>query len=225
MIFGSENISTYSRSNMAIWMTLAFQAGLLNVGGFLAARTFVSHVTGFATLASIEMDSGRAIQFLGYMALPLAFLLGSIASGLLVDLRIKLKKKPKYYLVFGFMFFVTLVIAIGGFNEVFGDFGKPPRTLNGYALVTLLCFVCGVQNGTITLVSKSVVRTTHLTGVTTDLGIGIVRYFNRRRIKDVESEGKANLMRAGIILFLSLGHFWEALCLLNGSFAHFLSHV
>lgn len=121
MIFGSENISTYSRSNMAIWMALAFQAGLLNVGGFLAVRTFVSHITGFATLASVEMESGHFIRFIGFIALPMAFLLGSMASGVLVDLRIKMKRKPKYYLVFGFMFFITLIVAVGGFNDFLGS--------------------------------------------------------------------------------------------------------
>ena len=54
--------------------------------------------------------------------------------------------------------------------------------------------------------SKSVIRTTHLTGVTTDLGIGIVRFLNRGNLKgEIENEVKANLMRVGIIFFFGFG--------------------
>ena len=205
MIFGSENISAYTRSNMAIWMVMAFQAGLLNIGGLMACHSFVSHVTGFATLFSLEYGTGNYAHAIGLLIIPVTFLIGSMVSGLLVDLRMKLHRKPRYYIVFGFLFLLTLMIAVGGFNNVFGEFGVPLSTLPGYLLVALLCFTCGVQNGTISLVSKSVVRTTHLTGLTTDLGIGIVRLINRKRIQGIEDEGKANLMRIGVIAFFTFG--------------------
>jgi len=205
VIFGSENISAYTRSNMLIWMVMAFQGGLMNIGGLMACHSFVSHVTGFATLFSLEYESGNYPQAIGLLIIPLTFLLGCMVSGILVDLRLKLQKKPKYFIVFGFLFLLNVLIVSGGFNNAFGEFGLPLSSVRGYALVMLLCFTCGVQNGTITLVSKSVVRTTHLTGVTTDLGIGLIRFFNRKRIKGIEDEGKANLMRIGIILFFTLG--------------------
>ncbi|HMQ10534.1 MAG TPA: YoaK family protein [Oligoflexia bacterium] len=205
MIFGNETISTYSRSNMMIWFIMALQAGLLNVGGFLAANTFISHVTGFATAASVQIEMGNTFRFLGLVLIPVAFLFGAMISGVLIDLRIKLKKKPKYYWVFGLMFFLSLLVTVGGFNDFFGEFGHTPESINGYSLVVLLCFICGIQNGAVSLVSKSVVRTTHLTGITTDLGIGLVRIINRKRISDINDEGKANLMRSGIILFFVIG--------------------
>lgn len=205
MIFGSENISAYTRSNMLIWMILAFQAGMMNIGGLMGVHSFVSHVTGFATQFSLEYESGHYPQAIGMLVIPLAFLLGSMVSGILVDLRLKLRKKPKYWIVFGFLFALNSLIVIGGFNNLFGAFGLPLSNMQGYMLVSLLCFTCGVQNGTITLVSKSVVRTTHLTGVTTDLGIGLIRILNRKRITGIEDEGKAIVMRIGIIIFFTLG--------------------
>jgi uncharacterized membrane protein YoaK (UPF0700 family) len=58
-----------------------------------------------------------------------------------------------------------------------------------------------------TSVSNSVIRTTHLTGVTTDLGIGLVRLLHRdpKDLKGFDDETHANLMRVGIILFFCLG--------------------
>lgn len=206
MIFGNESISTYSRSNVIIWMVLAFQAGMLNIGGLLACHSFVSHVTGFATLFGLELNRAHFWAASGMLAVPLFFLLGAMMSGFLVDLRLQLRKKPKYHIVFGVLFVLLFFVVIGGFNHVFGGFGAWHETTGDYTLLALLCLACGVQNGTITLVSRSVVRTTHLTGVTTDLGIGLVRVLNRGRLGEVaESEVKANYMRVGIILCFILG--------------------
>jgi len=91
------------------------------------------------------------------------------------------------------------------FNDIFGQFGSTSHSVHGYSLVALLCFICGVQNAAVTLVSKSVVRTTHLTGITTDLDIGLIRVLNKKRIKDINDEEKANRMRIGIILFFMCG--------------------
>lgn len=205
MILGNKDSSPYSRSNMAIWMAMAFQAGLLNVGGFLAARTFVSHVTGYATLASVEMELGNLAHFIGLILMPTSFLLGAMVSGMLVDLKIKLKEKPKYYLVFGLLLALCLSVTLAGQGGFFGPFGQTSGSLQSYGLLALLCLICGIQNGAVTLVSRSIVRTTHLTGITTDLGIGLIRVFNRKQINEVNDEGKANLMRVGIIVFFMFG--------------------
>lgn len=206
MIFGNASISTYTRPNLVIWMVLAFQGGLLNIGGFMACHSFVSHVTGFATLFGVELGSRSYGHATGVLLVPACFLLGAMASALLVDLRLKLGKDPKYYIVFGVLFILILMVAIGGFNKIFGRFGEPLALPRDYALLSLLCFICGLQNATVSLVSKSVVRTTHLTGVTTDLGIGIVRVLNRKRLGSlVQDEWRANFMRVGIISFFIFG--------------------
>jgi len=48
-----EQDTLYERQNLYLWFLLAFQGGALNAGGYLAVHRFVSHVTGFATLAGI----------------------------------------------------------------------------------------------------------------------------------------------------------------------------
>jgi len=205
MLFGNESISHYNRSNIAIWMSMAFQAGILNMGGFMACHRFVSHVTGFATFFGFEANQPNSDHAIGMLAVPLFFLFGAMLSGFLVDLRLKLHKKPKYYITFGFIFLLTLIVFFGGISGHFGTFGEPLAFSRDYTLLALLCLICGIQNGTITTVSKSVVRTTHLTGITTDLGIGIVRYLNKEKFDYNEDDSKANLMRIGIISFFILG--------------------
>ncbi|WP_413294238.1 YoaK family protein [Bdellovibrio sp. HCB185ZH] len=211
MLYGNESISHYTRSNILIWMLMAFQAGVLNMGGFMACHRFVSHVTGFATFFGYEYSQKGRSHAWGMLVVPLFFLFGAMVSGYLVDIRLKLHKKPKYYIAYAVMLVLILIATFGGWLGWFGPFGASlEESRNGYLLLILLCFTCGVQNGTITSVSRSVVRTTHLTGITTDLGIGLVRIFNKRILGTehtelVENEYKATSMRLGIITMFVLG--------------------
>lgn len=218
MIFGNETISTYSRANVTIWMLLALQAGWLNMGGYMACHTFVSHVTGYATLFGFAAWREDLHFALGLLLVPLLFLAGAALSGLLVDLRIQRHQKPRYWLVFGVLFALLLVVVVSGFNGLFGRFGEPLETTHDYTLLACLCLICGIQNGTITVVSRAVVRTTHLTGITTDLGIGLVRALVGGR----RDEWRANFMRAGIIAFFVVGGLLGARVFATWGFRGFL---
>lgn len=206
MLYGNESISHYNRSNIAIWMAMAFQAGALNIAGFMACHQFVSHITGFATMFGYEINQHDASGAVAMLIVPLFFLFGAMLSGLLVDLPLKRHKKPRYYFAFGVMFFLIMTIFLTGISGHLGTFGEPLAEVRDYFLLTLLCFTCGVQNGTITTVSKAVIRTTHLTGIVTDLGIGFVRVLNSSKLNysDLEDR-KANKMRIGIVVFFGLG--------------------
>ena len=103
MIYGNKSISHYTPSNISIWMVMAFQAGILNIGGFMACHRFVSHVTGFATFFGHEVIQGSYNHALGMLMVPLFFLFGCMLSGQLVDIRLRLHKQPKYFLSFGFV--------------------------------------------------------------------------------------------------------------------------
>ena len=206
MLYGNESISQYSRSNFFVWMVMAFQAGLLNIGGFMACHRFVSHVTGFATFFGLELAQSGGWSSLGMLTVPFFFLLGSMLSGVLIDLRLTQHKKPRYYISYGIIFVLILSVFIFGCLGLLGNFGESQSPFQSYSLLILLCLVCGIQNGTISTVSKSVVRTTHLTGITTDLGLGLVRVFNGDRVSlDYQNEFQANKMRIGVIFFYGLG--------------------
>ncbi len=190
---------------MFIWMILAFQAGILNIGGLLACRTFVSHVTGYISLAAHELESNQIQHALALLLMLVIFMLGSMTSGILIDSKMRENKKPKYFYVFGLLSLITCLITIGGLIGLFGEFGDNTHGLAKYILIGLLCFSCGLQNGVVTLVSRSVVRTTHATGLVTDLGIGIVRSLRSWQAKIDENESQANLMRVGILFSFFIG--------------------
>lgn len=189
-----------------VWLALAFQAGVLNVGGFLACGRFVSHLTGFAGFFGLEAARLRGLEALGMLTVPLFFLLGSMLSALLIDVRLHTQRTPLYSLAFGLCSFIIFLVMTAGQWGLFGEFGRALELHRDFTLLALLCLVCGLQNAMVTSVSKSVVRTTHLTGITTDLAIGIIRVLHRKKYPQFgREEGKANTMRIGIIVFFGLG--------------------
>lgn len=203
MLHGNESISTYSPGNLTIWFIMAFQAGLLNIGGFMAGHQIVSHITGLATFFGSAISHRDFEKALMLLLLPLFFLFGAMISGYFVDIRIRQNKRPKYYITFTIMFLLTLCVFAGGMAGSFGAWGSPD---GGPVLISLLCLICGIQNGTVTVVSKSIIRTTHLTGITTDLGIGLVRILYKNKIQQHSpNEEKANFVRCGLIFYFVLG--------------------
>ena len=208
---------------MVIWAVMSFQAGALNIGGYVTCQRFVSHVTGFATFFGYDATHGRYHQAAGMLLVPLFFVMGTMLSAQLVDIRLKLFKKPKFYIPFGVIFLLIFLVYGLGSMGFFGSFGGDMDTWQGYLLLAILCFTCGLQNGTTTSVSRSVIRTTHMTGVTTDLGIGFVRILNRKRLGDYAAqELTPNFARIVILVSFVTGSWAGAYVYRDGEFTGFL---
>lgn len=188
------------------WFLLAFVAGNVNAGGYMACHRFVSHITGFATLAGIDWIQQDWTQALGVLTIPIYFLIGVMISAFLVDKRIDEGNQPFYGIVMGMVAGALALVAIGGSFDWFGEFGHEADMQNDYFLLALLCGASGLQNAALTSATGATIRTTHLTGITTDLGIGIIRtLFYRLNDGKRALEHKANLLRVGTIVSFMLG--------------------
>lgn len=191
---------------VAHWLMLGFNAGCINAGGFLATGRFVTHVTGFATLFGADLLHGHVAASIRILSVPGFFLLGSMVAGMLTDRRIHHRKTPRYDLVMALCAACLLLAAAAGELEQFGSFGAESRIEEAYFLLALLCLASGLQNGAITSSSGSSVRTTHLTGLTTDLGLGIARLLTLRPTDaGFRAERLASGLRAGTILAFIAG--------------------
>jgi uncharacterized membrane protein YoaK (UPF0700 family) len=182
------------------WYILAFAAGSINAGAFLAAGRFVTHMTGFGTLFGVEVANARWEGAIGILFIPAFFLMGTMISAYMVDHRFHRGHRPHYDWVMLLEVLCLIAAAVGGQLQLFGKFGEPLKLKSDFALLALLCLASGLQNAAITSATGSSVRTTHLTGITTDLGIGIVRALALKgRGKAHDLEVRANWLRAGTI--------------------------
>ena len=156
-------------------VTLAFIAGAANAGGFLAVKVYTSHMTGIVSSLADNRALGEFTLALGALGAALSFLFGAMVSAIMINFGRRRALRS--------LFALPLLLEAGLFL-LFGFMGATLADVPGLfvpATVMLLCFTMGLQNAVITKISGSVVRTTHLTGVVTDLGIelGKLVYWNR----------------------------------------------
>lgn len=203
---------------------MAFISGTINAGGFLACHKFVTHVTGFATLFGIDAVSQNWDHAIGLLSVPLFFILGAMIAAYFIDRRYLLNKPPKYFYATGLISLCMFAAAIGGYYNYFGKFGEPANLTADYLLLCLTVMAAGLQNSAVTSSSGATVRTTHLTGVTTDVGIGIIRLSTLWGTPNEDFKREALLMwlRVGIIGAFVLGSLVGVVLFLKYEYLGFL---
>ncbi len=185
--------------NLKLASILSAVAGMVNITGVLSVKTLTTNITGHFAYFSEELSLGNynlAVLYLGY---SLIFLIGAFSTGILVEVANKYKK----YSVFLFPIFlqsILLLIAALG-EDIFG-------TINGIyssIIAGILLLAMGLQNALVTEVSQSVVRTTHLTGLFTDLGIQMAELIFRKSANEKTFLRKAIYLKLIIVACFFLG--------------------
>jgi uncharacterized membrane protein YoaK (UPF0700 family) len=177
LIRGWTDVERTPDTNRRLGALLAFVAGATNAGGFIAVGQYTSHMTGMVSSVADSLVLGHltlAVAGLGSLA---AFLLGAMTTALLVNWGLRRGLRCAYGL--------PLMLESAALL-VFGLFGAAINlrlTLFLPLTVVLLCFLMGLQNAVMTKISRAEIRTTHVTGLVTDLGIelGKLLYPNRGR--------------------------------------------
>jgi len=188
------------------WFLMSFNAGSINAGGFLCTGKFVSHVTGFSTLFGINLVGKSFIDAFELLLVPVAFMGGAFLSGLLIDRPIYHQKKPHFDYVMGLSALCLFTAGLLGRFLDFGPFGSAVKINQNFLLLLMLCLACGLQNAALTSSSGNSVRTTHLTGVTTDLGLGLARLLTIRHDDSIyPRERRSNILRLGTIFSFIIG--------------------
>jgi uncharacterized membrane protein YoaK (UPF0700 family) len=157
-------------------------------------------------LFGIDVAQGAFDAAVGILSVPVSFLIGATTAGLLIDRQIHLGRKPHYDYVMLISAACLGLSALVGVFDGLPTFGRSFHLKQTYFLLVLLCLASGLQNAAITSSSGSSVRTTHLTGITTDLGLGLARRMTLKG-KDPRSkkENEANLHRIETIVSFAMG--------------------
>ncbi|MBT9530356.1 MAG: DUF1275 domain-containing protein [Pseudomonas sp.] len=152
-------------ANRHLGFALAFVAGAINAGGFLAVQQYTSHMTGIVSAMADNIALGAYDLVLGGAGGLLSFLLGAACSAIMVNYSRRRRLHGEFALPLLLEAFLLLC---------FGLLGARLATVAGLFVpvtVMLLCFIMGLQNALITKLSKADIRTTHITGIITDIGI------------------------------------------------------
>ena len=137
---------------------LAFVAGCVNSIGLLGfEHQAVSHLSGTATLLGISFITQDTTSIFHISVILISFFLGASLSGFLVhNSTLKLGRHYDTALVVeALLLLISIFFLSSGY-------------LHGHYIASA---ACGLQNALVTSYSGAIIRTTHLTGIFTDLGI------------------------------------------------------
>ncbi|QGZ65504.1 YoaK family protein [Paraburkholderia acidisoli] len=169
------SVERTDKANLRLGRALAAIAGATNAGGFLAVGQYTSHMSGIVSSVADNLalgDLSLALAALGSIA---SFAGGAAVSAILINWGRRRTVNSAYALPMLLEAALLLGFALLGANMAPHRVGFVP------AAVALLCFVMGLQNAIITKISRAEIRTTHMTGIVTDLGIELGKglYWNR----------------------------------------------
>jgi uncharacterized membrane protein YoaK (UPF0700 family) len=182
--------------NKKIASLLSFVAGIVNVTGFLAFHRLTTNVTGHFTFFVDEVFKLHFKEGLVYFLYILFFFSGSFFSNLLVEI---ISRKNERYI---YIFPIIIESLILFFVAIFGE----ALLSDNYNLIACtLLFAMGLQNSLVTRISDAVVRTTHLTGLFTDLGIELSQLFFYKTKEQNEKLTSTIKLRFRIITFFFMG--------------------
>ncbi|WP_026262323.1 YoaK family protein [Spirosoma panaciterrae] len=188
-MFRHKGKSRSLRQNLGIASLLSFVAGIVNVVGFLAVQKLTTNVTGHFALMVEEALKINLHQSFYYFLYIFFFFLGSFCSNLIIQITEKLMDKYIFIIPVLSETVILTSIALLSFDYILA---------NPNLIACSMLFAMGLQNSLVTTISSSAVRTTHLTGLFTDLGIEVSQLFF------FKAKGQQAKLKAAIKLKLTI---------------------
>ncbi|MEO6603079.1 MAG: YoaK family protein [Polyangiaceae bacterium] len=168
-MFNHEGPSRSATNNGILAGYLALVAGFVNSSGFVLLGTFTSHVTGSVGRFANDLATSQFAAATLAAVFVVAFFSGAFFASIVIQ-----AQRSRVSRAYGLALLLESV-TLGAFVIVATTMRRDqPRILDAEA--AMLCFAMGMQNSLVTNLSGAVIRTTHLTGVVTDLGIESARW-------------------------------------------------
>lgn len=193
-----DSTEVHAPSRVAAWLALTCAAGCVNAISLAASTRFVTHMTGIVT--RVGVNALRPLLLGEYALVLVSFVAG---AGCAMALGRRTTHRPWIPLVS----VGTLVACVGalGSLRLLGRFGGAVEEVGDFVFLALLALAMGMQNASVLTATGKIVRTTHMTGTATELGIAIATLLHERPGEARRAARRASLFRAGKVASFALG--------------------
>jgi uncharacterized membrane protein YoaK (UPF0700 family) len=186
---------------------LAAVAGAINAAGFHAVGFFSANMTGNVSSLSDHIAFGDLVLAGAYLGIFVTFISGAMVSTLLINAG----RRRRIERIYAFSILLEAIL-LGCLGAV--DLWLPAGH-RGPVLIIGLSFLMGLQNAVVTRISNARVRTTHVSGMSTDIGIelGILADMARGREPETDKSdilAKLRLHGQTVLFFVAGGVFGVA---------------
>jgi uncharacterized membrane protein YoaK (UPF0700 family) len=186
------------KENLLLASSTAVVSGITNVAGMIAFLAFTSNITGHvANLAKhiVEQNFGEIIVFLIWLFM---FFAGAFLSSYIV----RSLEDKSYYRAHSIPIIIEIIILL--FVAVYGHHFYEETQTEREVVIAAILFSMGLQNSLVSIVSGGLIKTSHLTGLFTDLGGDIADWLHPK-VEKTEVVRNKIYIRFTILGFYFLG--------------------
>jgi uncharacterized membrane protein YoaK (UPF0700 family) len=199
-----------SNVDMVLAGLMSSIAGALNAAGFLIAGSFTANMTGNISAFADYFANGEILLSLSFAGLVAAFIAGAGVAAIAIQSGRKRQSRSIYAQVISAEAVLLVFLSAG--------LALSPVAVEQALLVVGLSFSMGIQNAVTTMISSARVRTTHVSGMATDIGIELAALVGDAAYRE-DARSKLSLHSLTLICF-SIGGICGALLL--GAVGHWL---
>lgn len=183
--------------NLKLGSLTAFSAGMVNVASVTVFFAFTSNITGYYAVFAQELSKGNWYQGAVVLLWILLFFIGNFLSNFVI---IQGRGRWSQYISHAIPVMLEFLSIL--FVGLYLDFFYTNSLQETEFLVGALLFAMGLQNGLTASISNSVVKTTHLTGLTTDLAILVSMFSKRENRQNAALVDKFHLLLTIMIAYV-----------------------
>ncbi|TRZ45273.1 YoaK family protein [Robertkochia solimangrovi] len=186
------------KDNIQLGALSAFSAGMVNVTSVIIFFAFTSNVTGHYAILAEEIAKGNWNEVMVVMTWIFLFFMGNFVSNQII---INFDRNSYVAHALPLLLEILCLFSVG----TYGAFFYAESLWETEVMVGLMLFAMGLQNGLTASISNFSVKTTHLTGLTTDVGILASMYTKRRYRENPHLVAKGKILLSIVASYLSGG--------------------
>jgi len=193
------------KDNLMLASSTAFVAGIINVAGLIAFFAFSSNITGHvANLAKniVDVNLSDVVTLCIWL---LAFFSGAFISSYIIQSY----KNHSHYKAHAIPIVIEICVLFG--VALYGDVLYKAGPVESEIVVGFILFSMGLQNGMVSVISGGLVKSSHLTGLITDMGAEAAEYIHPSSNHPNALKNKL-YVRITILSFYLLGGLFGAYC-------------
>lgn len=193
------NNSRTVKDNIQLGALTAFSAGMVNVTSVIIFFAFTSNVTGHYAILAEEIAKGNWYEALIVFTWIFMFFIGNFTSNLII---INFNKANPYAAhATPLILEIVCLFTVG----TYGYFHYQETLQETEIMIGIMLFAMGIQNGLTASISSFSIKTTHLTGLTTDLGILAAMFTKAKYRKNKAFIAKKKILLSIVTSYLTGG--------------------
>lgn len=165
------------KANLMLASSTAFVAGIVNVAGVIAFLAFTTNITGHVALLARKVTARDIEEVITVFVWLLMFFLGAFVSHFLV----RTFERKSLYMAHAMPIFTEMLILL--FVAFYGNHFFDGTDLEREVIIGAMLFAMGLQNSLVSTISGGLIKSSHLTGLFTDIGADVAEWIHPQTAK------------------------------------------